>query len=201
MVEKNILKNQMKKAFPNRFENDIECLFNELEFQADHFHSHVEEYCVNEELISIPCRIYIDFEIFDMESLSCLQKRIVLCYFTRHHNGYTREKCLKRILESGTISDFELPYLILLCGEYVLQITTEAFNGIRMVTDNDIIQFISKNYNQIQRLEARMISYWNEYYRRSVDGITFNRDYLKWENYIGHNILSYLKLKGYKTKK
>ena len=59
MVERSNLKDQMKKAFPKRLENDIECLFNELEFETDHFHSHVEEYYLNEETVSVPYRIYI----------------------------------------------------------------------------------------------------------------------------------------------
>lgn len=201
MVEKNILKDQMKKAFPSRFDNDIESLFDELELSADYFHSHVEEYCINLEYIFIPYRIYIDFENIDIEILNPVQKRLVLYYFTRHHNGYIREKCLRKLLEVEKISDFEIPYLMLLCGEYVLQIISEAFRGLQFVNDKDIIQFIAINHSQVQLLEARMISYWNEYYRRVSDRSLYHLDYSNWENYIGHEILNYLKLKGYKTRK
>jgi hypothetical protein len=72
------------------------------------------------EEVSIPVRVYHDPELIDTLRLSALQKELVDCLLTRHHNDFVRQRHLERIICSDNI--WIPPFVIQLIGEYVIDI-------------------------------------------------------------------------------
>ena len=65
-------------------------------------------------------RIYFDEPSQELENkLTDTQKQILNCIYTRHHNGYIREKRLKNLF--GFDHEWILPYKLQLLGEYVME--------------------------------------------------------------------------------
>ncbi len=108
---------------------------------------------------------------------------------------------LRKIIDSGEIRDYEVPFLLMLCGEYVVEILIDAYDGIKLIDGELLNEYIASNYSKIELIEARMISYWSEYYRKRSYGVKYNRDLSEWNNYIGHSILGIFKNHGYMTKR
>ncbi len=61
--------------------------------------------------------------------LSSLQKELVDCLLTRHHNGYDRQSHLERIINSPNI--WIPPFVVQLVGEYVIEILQIIDNNLR----------------------------------------------------------------------
>ena len=189
----------MKNAFPKKYEDIIEQFTSKIDFEDSHFNDYTEEYYINNECVQIPYRIYINENILEISQIDSTIKRLLLCYFTRHHNGYVRQKCLKQLINSDIIYDYEIPYILRLCGEYVIEILIDAYVGINLFEYESIRKYVKQNYTSLELMEARMISYWNENYRRRTYGIKFNPDYVEWDQYPAHKILGFLKKFGYST--
>src|ERR1700690_3081518 len=69
------------------------------------------------EVVSIPVRVYHDPALIEALALSGLQKELVDCLLTRHHNGFVRQEHLERIICSENI--WIPAFVIPLVGEYV----------------------------------------------------------------------------------
>ena len=139
MVNKNVRQDEyisrLKKGFPKAIEKNVENVFKILplenhriklidgEFQEmDNFiHSCEYEISLNSERLIIPYRLYFDEPKENEEKeLSEIDMEILNCIYLRHHNGYLREKRLKKLLKSK--NKFVIPFSIQLLGEYVFEI-------------------------------------------------------------------------------
>ena len=172
-------KNRLLKAFPTSLINDVETVLeiipfseNKVKLDDGNFHSLSDlihpsafEVTLNAETLIIPVRVYFNEpDINDESNLSEIQKVILNCIFLLHHNGRIRQKRLENL---GNKSEYLItPFTINLYGEYVYEVI-EALNKI---IDNGNIQnyrkFVIENPEMWQRMSNRMVSYWNEYYRR-----------------------------------
>jgi hypothetical protein len=120
---------------------------------------------LNGEQLTIPYRLYFDEPDIDSESdLTDRQKIILNCIFLRHHNGYLRERRLKNLVDKD--EKWIIPFTVQLLGEYVFEILEVLDEHINEKTINDYYSFTEENPKYWQQTESRMISYWNEYYRR-----------------------------------
>lgn len=100
-----------------------------------------------------------------IEALDKKRRLKLFCTYTRHNNGYIREKYLKRLLES----DFEnwcIPYIVKLCDEYVIEILEVVYQFLKERNNEDIKEFCKENKTAMEKSCSRMVSYWNEYYRQ-----------------------------------
>lgn len=109
------------------------------------------------------------------------------CRYTRHHDGYLREKYLKKIFDVD--SPMVVPYIFQLCGEYVVELIQFVFENKERINQFNLAEFIRSNPSYCQKTRDRMISYWDCYYRHQSP---------KLKDYIGHQLFTYFDLLGRK---
>lgn len=119
---------------------------------------------IKNEVLQIPYRIHLDESILkEMDRLSELQIIILRCYFTRHHNGYVREHCLRRIISSQ--EPWVIPFVIQLLGEYVGKIIEVIRDNVHNLNEDLYKSFLIENPAFYELTKKRVMSYWDCYYR------------------------------------
>lgn len=132
------------------------------------------------ELISIPDRIYYDPPILQTVRLNRLESELLDCLFTRHHDGFVRQKHLARIIQSQNIW---IPcFVIPLIGEYVVEIIRVVQENLPGLKASVYADFVRANPDFLALTEQRVISYWDCYYRS-----------IKREKYPGFVVLDFFK--------
>lgn len=143
------------KVLPNKTFSDIRIITSR----------EVITYIFDNNIIEIPYRMYlVDVADAEYETLSCIQKQILCCIYTRSCNGHIREKYLRKLLDMQ-FEQWGIPFIIKLCDEYVLEILEIIYSKLKERNNTDIQSFCLKNKALINKSYSRMISYWNEYYR------------------------------------
>jgi hypothetical protein len=66
-----------------------------------------------------------------------------------------------------------------LSSEYVVEITSVIYDALKERDNNDLWLFSQNNPKMLQLAYRRMVSYWNEFYRK---------DCPKFENYVGRKL-------------
>lgn len=146
---------------------------------------------LDNEAIKIPYRLYFNEPVADKEKLlTDLQKIILNCIYLRHHNGFVRQRRLAKLIDKTDY--FIVPFVFQLLGEYVMEILEVLQMHINPNTDN-YIKFINENQKYWSQTESRMISYWNEYYRRPMYPNYLPPKYATRKEYIGQQIVDRLK--------
>lgn len=173
----------MLNAFPVTLENDIKSIFEIIKLETKLANSNTFDIVLQEERIHIPNRIYYEEPDFFLEiKLTDMQRQILDCYFTRHHNGYIRQKRLNNIFDRGVIDRWIIPYVMKLVGEYIIEILEDIYDNINLIDQNELIEFINKNPKFVTTTEGRISSYWGEYYR----------SYALKNEYVGFKINKYI---------
>lgn len=172
-------KDRILKSFPTELKWDVESVVkilplkkNDVKLCDGRVHQvenliHPNELIVkfNGEELTIPKRIYFDEPNIDSETdLTDRQKIILDCIFLRHHNGYLRERRLKNLVDKE--EKWIIPFTMQLLGEYVFEILEVLDEHMNEKTINDYYAYRAENPKYLLQTESRMISYWNEYYRR-----------------------------------
>src|SRR4029077_9774802 len=105
---------ELANAFPTAVRKDALIAISEL---PEPFLEAHEQFSVivAGEIVSIPSRVYYDPAQIDGLRLTSLQKELVDCLLTRHHNGWVRQKHLERIVRSANF--WIPPFVIQLVGE------------------------------------------------------------------------------------
>ena len=153
-----------KHAFPKRFANEITNLNLMLKLKSRYEDSRAFDVIVEDQLIKIPCRIYCEETDYKtIHELTDLQRLILFCYFTRHHNGFVREKYLKKVIAFD--EEWIIPYVIQLLSEYIREIHAELLSKKNVITSNNYIKFINHNKEFYLKTKQRVFSYWNCNYR------------------------------------
>jgi hypothetical protein len=173
-------KDKLKKAFPKHLEQDLETVLsivpfsnNNIKLTDGNIHkvdnlifSESQTVIVDNEELAIPYRVYFN-EPSDNEEqiLTALQQAILNCIYLRHHNGFVRQKRFEKLKD---FTDFwTTPYVFQLLGEYVIEILQVADRQFSNVNLDNFKKFKLDNPKYFGQTESRMISYWNEYYRRA----------------------------------
>jgi hypothetical protein len=127
------------------------------------------------ERLTIPDRIY-QAEVPDpYENWSATQRLIADCLYTRHHDGRVRERHARRIVEDP--SPWVVPFVVHLVGEYVLEIVLALNERLNDVSTAGSVQqraygaFASANPRFLRLTRARVVSYWDCYYRRQFPSL------------------------------
>jgi len=137
------------------------------------------EYVIENHVVTIPYRMYLsDISDAEYENLNQTQQQILCCIYTRSCNGYIREKYLRKLLDTP-FEQWAIPFIVKLCDEYVLELLEIIYDKLKGRDNADIQNFCLKNKGTIRKNYSRMISYWNEYYRR------YEADF---EQYIGRKL-------------
>lgn len=124
-------------------------------------------YSVDENTLQIPYRMYfVEPNEDKIQSLNNRQKLILYCLYTRSSNGHLREEYLKKILETD-FPNWCIPYIVKLADEYVIEIVEMIYTSLKGRNNENFKEFCLNNQMAISKSYARMISYWNEYYRNN----------------------------------
>ncbi|MFG1827779.1 GNAT family N-acetyltransferase [Microbispora bryophytorum] len=125
---------------------------------------------VGDDGVTIPRRIYNpEVSPETLDGLTTLQRTILHCLYTRHHDGYVRQRHLRRII--GSLEPWVLPYVVHLVGEYVLEIVTDIDTALGDLgtpgspTHQAYSRFLSGNSRFLTLIQQRVVSYWACYHR------------------------------------
>jgi len=120
---------------------------------------------VNNEVVSIPYRVYHNPSSIKTNNLSGLQKNLVGCILSRNHDGFVRQEYLSQIL--GCKYTWVPPFVIQLLGEYVVEILRVIEANLGNLDKPLYAQFLRENPDFLALTEQRVISYWDCYHRFS----------------------------------
>lgn len=187
------IKSTFTKAFPSSLNADIEEILSILGFSGSYtFSSDSQIVNLDNENLSIPYRIYFDEpNSIDEQKLSEQQKNILNCFYTRHHNGFVRQRRLELLLDKTDY--FITPFVLQLLGEYVLEILFIIDTCINEKTRENYRRFINDNKVYFQQIESKVVSYWNVYYRRPMYPAFLASKYENRKDYIGQIIIDRIK--------
>ena len=169
---------KLLNAFPSSMQTDVEKVISILPIEKSRTHigSSEESIFLNKENLKIPSRIYFNEPFLQDEiKLTDLQKTILNCIYLRHENGFIRQRRLEKLVDKTDY--FVVPFTLQLLGEYVIEILKVLQRHINSATIDNYVKFIKENQAYWEKTERRVISYWNEYYRRPQFP-KFNDDYV-----------------------
>ncbi len=172
-------KDRLHNAFPKTLKSDVEAVLNILPFEVNNvkltggqfynvdnlIHPSTLTFQLENEVLTIPYRLYFNEPESEKEiKLTDIQKTILHCIFLRHHDGFLRQRRLEKLIDKNEY--WVTPFTIQLLGEYVYEILQVLDKHINDKTIDNYERFARGNSKYWQQTESRMISYWNEYYRR-----------------------------------
>jgi hypothetical protein len=155
-------------SFPENLKSDVSTVFSiiplESKYKFDLISSDSYNVNVSGEVLKIPGRIYFEEpKPHNENQLTEKQKDILNCLFTRHHNGFIREKSLNKI--SAKPEKWKTPFLVQLLGEYIYELFPVIDKSVNEQTLGFYQEFKNENPKYWKQTESRIASYWNEYYR------------------------------------
>lgn len=136
---------------------------------------------VEGEVVTVPYRVYHDTELIDTDPLTSVQREIISCVLTRHHNGFVRQEHLTRILACRDC--WIPPFVVQLIGEYVVEILSVIQEGRAGLDATLYRSFLNANPAFWATTKRRVVSYWDCYYRRA---------WMRREDYVGFQLLEYI---------
>ena len=167
------------QAFPKSCTNDVETVIRllPLRFSKPISWGTIEVTFYGEPLI-LPYRLYLN-EVKEekIQTLTDRQRWILYCMYTRHHDGYIREKYVRRLEQEQANTDWVLLYLIELTGEYVREILERIEPVLQIWPEEQLRTFAAANKRYLQRIERRIISYW-DLHQRTAYPVLWNSDYV-----------------------
>lgn len=192
-------RSRIKKSFPDKLDKDLEIVLDIIPLDNDHvklsdgnihkvenlIYDYFKDIKLDNENLSIPHRVYFNEPNRDKENtLTDVQKAILNCIYLKHHNGFVRQKRLEQL--GKNCQYWTTPYTFQLLGEYVLEILEVLDEQLDDNKLENYKRFMTENLKYYQQTESRMISYWNEYYRRRFP---------KLKTYVGRIIFDQIKTK------
>jgi hypothetical protein len=103
-----------------------------------------------------------------------MQQLIIACWMSRHNNGKLRQKALRQILRADVEVAWTIPFVMQLCGEYVIEIGSDVLAFVtnslptRPNLRRDYAQFVRDNPEFIGITRQRAESYWLAYHRHQL---------------------------------
>lgn len=125
---------------------------------------------VDDEAVAIPYRIYPEEPPAELvHSLTDVRQSILHCLYSRHSDGFVRQRHLRHIVDSA--EPWVVPFVVQLVGEYVVEIIESIKDGLTDLTVAGSVRrliyagFLARNPEFFAVTERRVVSYWNCYYR------------------------------------
>ena len=134
--------------------------------------------------VRIPSRLHFNGFALPDSSENTAELMVVDCLCTRSTDGYLRHAALRKIVYSADPA--ALPYVALLAGEYVVEITQDIVLAMPDMDRDAYVNFVRENRPLMTNLRAKATSYWNEYYRRQYPvrteypGLAFLHEIERW---------------------
>lgn len=120
---------------------------------------------LNGERLRIPARIYrAEPDWSRVRSRKLVERSITACLYTRHHDGYVRERALAHL--PPVEEPWMAPFVIQLLGEYVIELVERAAMRIEGSPKAAYVVFLRENAGFLGLTTQRATSYWKEYHRQ-----------------------------------
>ncbi|WP_406390666.1 hypothetical protein [Streptomyces sp. NBC_00887] len=167
--ERTIAAIDLSAAFPSRLAGDVRSV---SAVMPDATYSPADPFRVDVqgETVAIPSRLYRHEPAAGWEaSLTPPQKVIARCLYSRHSDGYVRQRHIEQVLESS--EPWVAPFVVQLAGEYVLEILEAIGHGLPGLAVPGSVQrklygeFVARNPAFFVRTERRAVNYWACHYR------------------------------------
>jgi hypothetical protein len=122
------------------------------------------------ETLTIPSRVYYFQGILWNigGERTPLERDIAWCLGTRHHSGYVREECLRRMLAAP--QPWMAPFIVQLIGEYVVEIVepiAAALPTLAPEMQAALAAFVRDNPRYLKTIDSRAVNYWSYGYRHA----------------------------------
>jgi hypothetical protein len=115
------------------------------------------------ELVTLPYRLYHSPGQIKTDHLAGLEKEIVDCLLTRHHDGFIRQQRLQRIIRSG--NQWVPPFVVQLLGEYAIEIIGVIHEHLNSLDRPLYREFLQSNPEFFTQTAQHVESYWDRYHR------------------------------------
>jgi hypothetical protein len=166
----------LARAFPRSLASGVAAVIRIIPTAS---HAPVGEFhvSVEGEQLSVPYRIYNDEPGAGAVAELNVSARLVLhAIYTRHHDGHVRQRHLGHIIGSREL--WVAAYVVQLIGEYVVEMVELIANRLPALgvpgSDQCAVygRFVTENGPFLNLTAARVVSYWNEYYRHQYPQLT-----------------------------
>jgi hypothetical protein len=115
------------------------------------------------ERVSIPYRIYSRKPAAKVTASLDQEAAVVLaCAYTRHHDGYMRERSAKAIIHVDRA--WIAPFVVQLLGEYVVEIAELVLGNVAEMRPETYQRLAMDNESFMRLTRNRIVSYWWCYY-------------------------------------
>jgi len=179
----------IQKAFPVEIRGEVNSLLTKFAIETEISTRGFETVAIGQEKFEIPQRIYYN-PPYSLASSKYTRKEqeIINCIFSRHHNGYIRQKAIQNIICSK--SSWTIPYIIRIIGEYVIEILDDIDNNFEKIDKSNLISFVRQNPEFYNRTHSRVCSYWHCYFRRQFPEILKGIRMSEEQRYVGFRLLN-----------
>lgn len=147
---------------------------------------------INGKIIKIPRRLYFpDPKQVNIGWLTP-NKRLIQCLLSRSSDGFERQKALREVIKIS--EPWAVPYIVLLSGEYVVEIDADLVDALPDLDQTLFINFVLENRVLMRSLKAKATSYWDCYYRQqfptknTYPGLLFLHRLEKWVESAGGHV-------------
>jgi hypothetical protein len=167
------------RAFPASLARDAGQVVAEIDNMLDPvYRSGAVRAIVSGEEVIIPQRIHLIHPRPMNTSSDSVRAGITACLLTRNTDGFRRQEGLSAIVTFNR--PWSIPYIMLLVGEYVIEILMIVRDNLGELDRTLIKSFISENQEFYSVIKQRVASYWDAYYRSR---------YAERESYVGFQII------------
>lgn len=154
----------IQQAFPLNVTEEVKTIFKQVSIQTIHKTSHFFAVTIDGAALKIPYRIYYDDSALShLTGLIQVQQDIVNCIFSRHYNGFVRQKCISKVITSNY--SWTIPFIVQAVGEYVIEILQDINDKINLIDKTNLRNFLLDNKEFYKLTQNRVASYWNYNYR------------------------------------
>jgi hypothetical protein len=156
---------RLRRAFPSSAAAAVDAVLRFVELGKHEPLGHeIVPVLVNGETLHIPHRIYsAEPNAETLVGLAEPARTVMECLYSRHHDGYVREKYLRDLISSPLA--WVPPFVIQLLGEYVIEIHRVIWQNVGRLSGEPYRRFVVDNPAFIELTKQRVASYWNCYFR------------------------------------
>ncbi len=150
------------------------------------------EVVISGKIIKIPRRLYFpDPKQIKIGWLTS-NKGLIQCLLSRSSDGYKRQEAIRQVIKIS--EPWAVPYIVLLSGEYVVEINAALVVALPVLDQPLFINFVLENRVLMRFLKAKATSYWDCYYRQqfptknTYPGLQFLHQLEKWVDSAGGHV-------------
>jgi hypothetical protein len=117
---------------------------------------------VGDEELAVLGRLYVLEPTTAASKLTPIQRLILSALYSRHHDGFVRQRHVRQLLDVDHA--WIPPFVILLLGEYVVQVGQLIADRVADLPRQTYIDFARANPAFMRVVRSRVVSYWWGYY-------------------------------------